>query len=151
MQPAELPSVFKSLDDLHFEGILGRCGWKIKAGCLHDDKAPLLKREGDAASYVFHQSVWGLTMPHAQIIVLDHRLLDEEPALRMVLLHEMVHAKLMTFGSNRKQRSAHGRRFVQELRRLIGRGEECLRSEVKFYVGARSASGPQSQESVERI
>ena len=140
MQPAELLSVFKSLDDLHFEGILGCCGWQIKSGCLHDDKGPLLKREGDAASYVFHQSVWGLTVRHAQIIVLDHRLLDEEPALRMVLLHEMVHAKLMTFGSNHKQRSAHGRRFVQELRRLIGRGEECLRSEVKFYVGARSAS-----------
>jgi predicted metal-dependent hydrolase len=79
-------------------------------------------------------------MRQAQIIVLDHRLLDEEPALRMVLLHEMLHAKLMTLGSDRKQRSAHGRRFVQELRRLLGRGEECLRSEVKFYACAHSAN-----------
>jgi len=147
VQPAEIAAVFESLDDLHFEGMLRRCGWQLKSGCLHDDKGPLLKREGDAASYVFHQSVWGLTMRHAQIIVLDHRLLDEEPALRIVLLHEIVHAKMMTLGSDRKQRNAHGRRFVQELRRLIARGEKCLRSEVKFYVGARSASRSPLQES----
>ncbi len=100
---------------------------------MHDDTGPLRKREGNLSAYVFHERVWGLTMPHAQTIVLDHRLLDEEPALRIVLLHEMAHAKLMTFDSGRGQRKAHGRRFVQELRRLLGRGEECLRREVDFY------------------
>jgi hypothetical protein len=146
MGPAELRAVFQNIDDLHFDGLLKRCGWRIKSGCLHDDTGPLLKHEGDVASYVFHQSVWGLTMHHARTIVLDHRLLNEEPALRMVLLHEMVHAKLTTLGSGRKRCNPHGRRFVQELRRLLDSGEECLRSEVKFYAGARSANGPQSQE-----
>ena len=140
MGPAELRAVFKSLDDLHFDSLLRRCGWRIKSGCLHDDTRPLLKREGDAASYVFHQSVWGLTIRDAQTIVLDQRLLDEAPALRMVLLHEMVHAKLTTLGSGRNRRNDHGRRFVHELRRLLGRGEECLRSEVKFYASEHSAN-----------
>src|SRR5271156_3778280 len=135
MRPAELCAVFKSLDDLHFDGLLRCHGWRIKPGCLHDDTSRVSKREGD--SYVFHESVWGLTMHHAQTIVLDHHLLDEEPALRMVLLHEMVHAKLMTVGSRRNQSNAHGRRFVQELRRLLDSGEECLRPEVDFYAGRK--------------
>jgi len=101
--------------------------------CLHDDTGPFSKAEADLSAYVFHERVWGITMPHVQTIVLDHRLLNEEPALRMVLLHEMVHAKVMTFDRGRARRKAHGRRFVQELRRLLDRGEECLRSEVDFY------------------
>jgi hypothetical protein len=137
MRPAELCAVFKALDDLHFDGLLRCRGWRIKPGRLHDDTSPFSKHEGDP--YVFHESVWGLTMHHAQTIVLDHRLLHEEPALRMVLLHEMVHAKLMTLGSRRKQGNAHGRRFVQELlRRLLDSGEERLRPEVDFYAGAGS-------------
>ncbi len=76
-------------------------------------------------------------MPHARTIVLDHRLQDEEPALRMVLLHEMVHAKLISCGSRRKRCNGHGRRFVQELRRLVDGGEEVLRPEVDFYTGRK--------------
>lgn len=133
MQPAELYTVFQALDDLHFDGLLRTRGWRIKSGCLHDGTSPLSQPEGDLYPYVFHERVWGLTVPGAQTIVVDHRLLDEEPALRMVLLHEMVHAKLMTLGSDRMRRNAHGRRFVQELRRLLDSGEECLRHEVDFY------------------
>ena len=135
MQPAELCAVFQSLDDLHFDGLLGTCGWRIKSGCLHDGTSPFSKHEGDLYAYAFHERVWGLTMPHAQTIVIDHRLLDEEPALRMVLLHEMAHAKLMTLGSGEERCNAHGRRFVQELRRLLDSGEECLKPEIDFFTG----------------
>ncbi len=133
MQAAELCTAFQSLDDLHFDGLLRRSGWRIKCGCLHDGTMPFLKLEGDLYAYALHQCVWGVTMPHAQTIVLDHRLLDEEPALRIVLLHEMAHAKVMTFDRRHTRRNAHGRRFVRELRRLLERGEECLRPEVDFY------------------
>ncbi len=137
MRSAELSAVFQSLDDLHFDGLLGRCGWRIKPGCLNDGARSLSKDEGDLSPYVFHERVWGLTMRHVQTIVLDRGLLDEEPALRMVLLHEMVHAKLMTLGSPHRRCNAHGRRFVQELRRLLDSGEECLRPEVDFYAGRK--------------
>ena len=137
MRSAELSAVFQSLDDLHFDGLLRRCGWRIMPGCLNDGGRPLSKHEGDLSPYVFHERVWGLTMLHVQTIVLDRGLLDEEPALRMVLLHEMVHAKLMTLGRPRRRCNAHGRRFVQELRQLLDRGEECLRPEVDFYAGSK--------------
>jgi hypothetical protein len=137
MRTTELCLVFQSLDDLHFDGLLSRSGWRIKSGCLHDATKPFSQPEGGSSAYVFHETVWGLTMPHVQTIVLDHRLLDEEPALRMVLLHEMAHAKVMTFDNGRKRRNAHGRPFVQELRRLVDRGEECLRPEVDFYGGLK--------------
>jgi hypothetical protein len=137
MRTEELYLVFQSLDDLHFDGLLRSSGWQIKSGCLHDGARPFSKPEGDSSAYVFHESVWGLTMPHVHTIVLDHRLLNEEPALRMVLLHEMAHAKVMTSDKGRKRRNAHGRPFVQELRRLVDRGEECLRPEVDFYAGSK--------------
>jgi len=137
MRSAELPAVFQSLDDLHFDGLLRRSGWRIMPGCLNDGGRPLSKHEDDLSPYVFHERVWGLTMRHVQTIVLDRGLLDEEPALRMVLLHEMVHAKLMTLGSPGRRCNAHGRRFVQELRQLLDSGEECLRPEVDFYAGCK--------------
>src|SRR5271170_3038958 len=135
MRSAELSTVFQSLDDRHFDGLLRRGGWRISLGCLNDGTSPPSQRERDSSAYVFHERVWGLAMRDAQTIFLDHRLLHEEPALRMVLLHEMVHAKLMTMGRRRKRCNAHGRRFVQELRRLLDSGEECLRPEVHFYAG----------------
>ena len=141
MQATDLDAVFKLLDDLHFNGRLRESGWKIASGLLHRGNGRFVRCEPDSYAYVLHKRIWGLTMPKARMILVDSRLLAEAPALRMVLLHEMVHAQVMTTQGNRTPKSAHGRRFIKELRRIARRGEECLNSEVRFYAkGARPAA-----------
>jgi SprT-like family len=133
MQAMDLGAVFELLDNLHFNGRLRESGWKIASGLLHRGKGRFMRRERDSYAYVLHKRIWGLTMLRARMIIVDSRLLGEAPALRMVLLHEMVHAQVMTAHGNRGSKSAHGPRFVKELHRVASRGEECLNSEVRFY------------------
>jgi hypothetical protein len=71
-------------------------------------------------------------MPGPRIIILDSRLLCAELALRVVLLHEMVHAWLTLADNRPLAGDPHGLRFVKELRR-IARSEKCLKSEVAYY------------------
>jgi hypothetical protein len=141
VDPSDLPAVFRILDDLHFDGLLERSGWRIISGCLHDAEGPasISIRENDLYDYSFHKRVWGLAMPHARTIVLDNRLLSEAPAVRVVLLHEMVHARVMTLRTGRQRGNTHGHRFIRELRRLVDRGEECLKPEIAYYAKRLSA------------
>jgi hypothetical protein len=133
----DLSTVFKVLDDLHFDGLLRRNGWRISSGCLHGGKRSVPIREGEIYASAFHEHVWGMAVRSSKIIVLDHRLLDEGPAVRMVLLHEMLHARLMTLRTGHRRDNPHGRRFVQELRHLVNCGEECLKPEVHYYTQGR--------------
>ena len=133
MNPSDLPAVFQILDDLPFDGLLERSGWRIGSGRLHGAEGPVSIREDDLYAYTFHKRVWGLAMPHARTIVLDYRLLNEAPVVRVVLLHEMVHARVMILRTGRQRCNTHGHRFIRELRRLVDRGEECLKPEIAYY------------------
>jgi hypothetical protein len=133
VHPIDLSAFFKVLDDLHFDGLLSRNGWRIRSGCLHSGRRAVPIREGEIDAYTFHARVWGLTIRSSKIIVLDDRLLNEAPAVRVVLLHEMLHARVMTLSAAPQRCDPHGRRFVQELRRLVDRGEECLKPEICYY------------------
>jgi hypothetical protein len=137
MKPPGLCAVFRSLDNRHFGGLLGGSGWRIEPGRLYHGTSRFSKSKGGSYAYVMHRHILGVTIPHAKTIILDHRLLAEEPALRIVLLHEMAHAKLMALGDRGQGYNAHGRSFVKELRRLLALGEECLRFEIDFYEGLK--------------
>jgi hypothetical protein len=121
-------ALFRNLDDLHFASRLQQAQWQIWFGLLHRPE-----EKAEARLRVLHDKVWGCTLPAKRLIILDSRLLGSEPALRIVLLHEMVHAKTANKASWYSFADLHGEQFLMELKRLRREGEEHLQREIRYY------------------
>jgi len=128
-------TLFRNLDDLHFASRLQQAQWQIKLALLHRP----VENDGEANLRVRRDRIWGCTLPPKRLIILDRRLLRSEAALRIVLLHEMIHAKIADNRSWYAFAGVHGEEFLTELKRLQGDGEEHLQPEIRYYSRRRLA------------
>jgi hypothetical protein len=131
-------TLFRNLDDLYFAARLQQAQWQIRLTLLHRPVA----KDGEANLRVRRDKVWGCTLPPHRLIILDSRLLRSEAALRIVLLHEMIHAKIADNRSWYAFAGVHGEEFLMELKRLQDEGEEHLEPEIRYYSRRRIADRP---------
>jgi hypothetical protein len=133
--------LFAELDAGYFDSRLARAGFRVEMRNL--DKVGLeyyAGPDGTLRATRIEGAAGGVCIQAARLILVDHHTaerlgpdLDPDLELRRTLLHEMVHAAVELNRPLRKGADEHGRRFVNELRRLVRAGERCLRDEVRFY------------------
>jgi hypothetical protein len=134
--------LFRELDQRHFAGRLTRARFRVRmchlvAGQIEHYNLP----NGSRGAYrIEDDGLLGVMVFGARLILVNYhdresvpRGRDPDVELRNTLLHEMSHAALELERPLRRGADEHGRRFVQQMRRLVAAGESSLREHVRFY------------------
>lgn len=139
-----IQKLFEELDARHYASKISSAGFRVEmrelVGSSHTEFY------GTTGFFEVGGTELGFCIFPAKLIVIDRHLgrlpfgHDRETAIRATLLHEMAHAHVESQQRTRPGGNDHGRRYLDELRRLVRAGEDCLKGHIHCLRNSPSAS-----------